>query len=397
MEIIFGTAQGQYELTGIPDWTIADLCWHYKIPVQSVSFYGSSSSTSDLELIVGQLQTLNDIEKKYSKLFIQPDRNINFSVLAKKDIKFHKPCKASFSAEYRFQNQIDEGTVDLVGMSVGECRSFVFKEVRSFLDAHPEIVESGSPIVMGISGGGDSNTFLDAFTQCKDIDKSRLVPVMMLGVPDWDLGKNRAIELCESYGLDLRFVEAETVTKLLGKKEGSDWVTDFEKYFPDADLEVLGTLCIRLSLQHVANELGGKYICTGLNLEDLLADSLFNIARGKMPVPFPLRKVNDSTELMYPLYRVPKKILDGCNPKYSLSNYQDRYPSMNYGRGVSYYLAQMVHNIAPSSEFDLLDGFAEISKQNTNYLNIDEDLGLPVLEPVPLKLRKQWKDFIGNS
>lgn len=39
---------------------------------------------------------------------------------------------------------------------------------------------------------------------------------MMMGIPDWDKGKHRAIEICREYGLDVRFfLEADVNNYLL--------------------------------------------------------------------------------------------------------------------------------------------------------------------------------------
>jgi RimJ/RimL family protein N-acetyltransferase len=50
--------------------------------------------------------------------------------------------------------------------------------------------------------------------------------------------------------------------------------------------------------------------------------------------PFP-RRVVDGVSIFYPLYRCPKRILDGCFPKYSLENYENRYPSHLHGRALT--------------------------------------------------------------
>jgi len=215
---------------------------------------------------------------------------------------------------------------------------------------------------------------------------------MMLGIPDWDLGKPRAIELCKKYDIELRFIESSEVDRLLGRSGSGSWVEDFEKIFPNADLEVLGTHAIRLALFHVAREVGAQCVVTGLNLEDILAEGFLSCIQGNTPPPFPVRFI-DEFNYWYPLYRIPKKIIDGCNPKYSLANYIDRYPSHMMGRTIPYYLAQMMHTILPGSEFDLIEGFKKMSNsyQNQNYY--DSDLGFSTTSPVSSELKNAWNVF----
>ena len=101
------------------------------------------------------------------------------------------------------------------------------------------------------------------------VKKDQLVAVMMMGIPDWDLG-GRAEELCAKHDIQLEFVNADEVNQLLGRKTTSDWVTSFEKAFPEAGLEVLGTLAIRVALEHAAKtKFDSQTIAIGLNLEDL--------------------------------------------------------------------------------------------------------------------------------
>ncbi|MGK5595552.1 MAG: hypothetical protein ACSNEK_09400 [Parachlamydiaceae bacterium] len=249
-----------------------------------------------------------------------------------------------------------------------------------------------SKIVLGISGGGDSNTLIEAFLESGKVKREQMIAVMMLGIPDWDKGRSRAEALCTRHGVELRFVDSLAVNQLLGRKGESDWLEDVEKIFPDADLEVLGTLAIRLSLTAVAKSVGAQSIVTGINLEDILGECLMTTIQGKRPMPFPVRII-DGMLLWYPLYNIPKKILDGYYPKYSLANYEERYPSKMLGRANAYYLAQMISSLIPGVEFDLLQGFKELSIKNHGKGFYDEKLGFSVVQKLPLELQNRWMMF----
>ena len=138
-------------------------------------------------------------------------------------------------------------------------------------------------------------------------------------------------------------------------------------------------------------------IVTGLNLEDILAECLFSTIKGSIPPPFPVRPI-DGIPFWHPLYQIPKKIIDGCYPKYSLQNYNDRYPSKMLGRAIPYYLAQSMHGLIPGVEFDLLEGFKEISKQNKSYGVFDSQIGFTILDGLTDDVRDKWRQFIeGNA
>ncbi|USP02238.1 hypothetical protein [Bartonella taylorii] len=205
------------------------------------------------------------------------------------------------------------------------------------------------------------------------IPKDSLVPVMMLGIPDWDTGVSRAQKLCDDIGLELYLVHSDEVGQLLGVA-GTDWAGNFKKAYPESDLEVIGTLAVRLALSHVARKFKTNLVVTGLNLENLLAESFYNIMRGKNILPFPLREV-DAIRICYPLYRCPKRILDGCYPKYALENYLARDRSHMYRRAVSYYLSQSMSTVLPSIEFMLIDGLQKISTRNAFEVKFYEELG----------------------
>jgi hypothetical protein len=49
--------------------------------------------------------------------------------------------------------------------------------------------------------------------------------------------------------------------------------------------------------------------------------------------------ISDGINFCYPLYRVPKKLLDGCYPEYALANYRERSVGVMMGRAIPYYLA----------------------------------------------------------
>ena len=280
-------------------------------------------------------------------------------------------------------------------LSESDCRKFVIKKVTSFLK-NEAVIHPTKKIILGISGGGDSNTLMMSFLESGIVKRNQLIAVMMLGIPDWDRGKSRAEAICKEHGVELRFVEASKITELLGKHQISDWVEDFEKVFPDADLEVLGTHCIRLALKYIAEETSAQAIVTGLNLEDILAECFFATIKGVLPPPFPIRVV-DGLPFWHPLYEIPKKILAGCYPRYSLQNYNDRYPSRMLGRAIPYYLSQSMHGLISGIEFDLLNGFKELSKLNKSYGVFDSELGFSTLEPLSDDIRSKWQQFIACS
>jgi tRNA(Ile)-lysidine synthase TilS/MesJ len=387
MEISFVTAHGKFRINTLSDEsTLQEICWFNKIPVHNVTFYGVTDD--DTSIIIGKHEPIKKFKKVFQSIVMRPDRNIDYKSICQKEVKSRPSINPV--AEYTFPS---ESAVENLHFEFSErqCKEYVLQQVSSFFE-NEVTIEPTSKIVIGISGGGDSNTIIEAFLNSGKVRCDQIVAVMMLGIPDWDKGRPRAEAICAEHNVELRFVDAQTVNKLLGRTRESDWLEDFEKVFPDADLEVLGTLAIRLSLISVAKSVGAQAIVTGLNLEDILAECLLSTIQGESPLPFPVRNI-DGISLWYPLYNIPKKILDGCHPKYSLANYQERYPSKMLGRANVYYLGQMLNCLIPGSEFDLLHGFKKLANKNTNLGVYDEKLGFSVLQQLPLELRNRWMLF----
>lgn len=390
LKIIFSTPHGDYELT---EWkaeqSLLEICRHNLIPHQSVSFY---CKTSDVfRNLIGIHMPLKDIEKDVSVVIIKPDRNIDYGQICNRLIKISK--NSNPSSEYTFPSK-DGNELHHIELTKEMCHDHVRESVGIFFKTKV-LIHAQRKLVIGVSGGGDSNTLIKSFLESGQVSKEQIVAVMMLGIPDWDRGAKRAEELCNNHGVELRFIHAEQINRLLGRNNTRSWVEDFEEVFPDADLEVLGTHCIRLALTHVAKEVNAQAIVTGLNLEDILAECFLSVINGKLPPPFPVRVI-DNFPFWYPLYSIPKKILDGCYPKYALENYNDRYPSRMIGRAIPYYLSQMIHPILPGAEFDLLSGFEKLAESNKHHGYFEKDLGFTTVMPIEPALKNRWKEFVGG-
>jgi hypothetical protein len=251
------------------------------------------------------------------------------------------------------------------------------------------------PLVVGVSGGGDSNALLGAIVESRMVSKDNIKPVMMLGIPDWDKGADRATAICAELGLSLRLVSELDTARILGFSDPKrDWVTAFEQAFPGDDLEVLGVYGVRRVLEAIALELGASKIVIGSNLEDCLSDVLYYICAGKIPFPKP-RGSMGKVDVLYPLWLTPKALIDGCHPKYSRENYEARYPSRMYGRAYFYYLAQMLVDAYPGAGQDLLRGATQLSQDFFRELPYDDEFDTPTMSPIPFDVRLKLRKLFG--
>lgn len=393
MEIRVISAHGDYAIQPPSDEiSVADLCALNRLPVNSVALYVRRREDAVTRPFAEILRPLSELEKTYSQLIIRPDRNINYESALPKE--FDSDANESDVSGYIFRAVTakgERGRLIQKGFTDAECREHVNRQVAAVVERYKSEFTEGH-LVVGVSGGGDSNALLGALLAA-GVPRGNLHPVMIMGVPDWDKGRKRAEALCESYGLTLRIYEAKEVSQILGMKAGRDWVDAFESVYPGVDVEVIGTLAIRRALSAEVERLGSGSIVTGLNLEDVLADGLMRVLEGKLPIPFP-RRVIDGVSIFYPLYKCPKRILDGCFPKYSLENYEDRYPSHLNGRAIAYCFAQSINSLIPGLEFDLLSGLEKISSHwNSEELVYNATMEFSTLGPVSLEAQAKWRQY----
>ncbi len=389
MEIIFNSAHGQFNLQVPSDnLNLIDICKVNGLPFQSICFYYINKK-NELRLVRDiYTNSIQELKREgINQVILQPNRNINFSKILQKDISV-KPADSKFSTEYTFQSTEFEKLVNFEFVP-SKCFSYIQKSVDEFLTP---LSLNNKKIIVGISGGGDSNTLLRTLVKNKKIKNEQIIAVMCTGLNVWDSAIERAQYICKEVDIKLNLVNSREICDIIGKKRSENWDEAFFEVFEDSDIDALGTLIVRKVLQHYVKKHNAQCMITGLNLEDLLAESFFQITKKKLPLPFPIREI-DEVPLWFPLYQVPKKILDGCYPKFSLENYQQRNPDKLINRAVPYYFSQMTSSVLPGYEFDLLNGFQKLSELNTSPFHFEEDLGFSVNEPLSKMLKDKWKYF----
>lgn len=396
-KIAIVTTHGRTELSALPAERLVDALKRHGVPWSATAVYGrkhdDQSSIELLSVLDHRLERLT----QYCEILIYFNRNVNpflfslnnFSVLGSED-------KTSSGTEYFYQMlDNDRGTASttLAKMSPEDCRDLiadcVIKVVR-------EQVEQNAKVVVGVSGGGDSNAMLYGLSKAVEETGVEVYPVIAKGIPDWDAGVPRAVELCEKYGLSLRVLEEMEIRDMLGiSTDGVSLIDRFEKEFPGDDFEFLGTLIIRLALTKYASELGTQYICTGLNLEDVVCEQMFRLSGGMKPAGMPGRQIGDH-KLIMPLWLCPKRIIDGCFPKYSLENYEARYPCFSLGRNLYYSVVYNLQSNFPGYIEGMAQGFSTLAENDPVEYTYDEGLGIHLERFVPLALRQQFLRMLGS-
>ncbi len=367
------------------DDTIINVLIRNSIPWSAVTCY-LSIPNEPLVLFTGLASSISMLPEECELIFFY-QRNIDpFKVSLLDSLNNIKQESNVIGSEYIYQdfnNSNSSLTSYLKKLSPSECKQIVKECIYKFIESN---IPPNAKIVVGISGGGDSNALLHGLCSF-DKFKIEVIPVIIKGCIDWDMGVPRAVELCHSYDLPLRVVNEEHVAKLLGFEDlTNDFVGLFEKQFPGDDFEFLGTMIITMVLNSIADEIGTSFKCTGLNLEDLLADC-FNAQINNKPIPqLPIRLVGNK-KLIFPLWLCPKKIIDGCFPKYSKANYDNRYPCVSLGRTLFYQMTYSFQSQYPGCCERLLQSYSQISNLYQRNQYFDDELKVWTSEPIPLPLK----------
>lgn len=390
------TAHGRQEVPARADERLMDILKRNGIPWSGISMYAKPLSGATASAPKTGLDWKLIDFKDTQEILLYFNRNINPFLFSLDNAKIVEGDGSDpLSTEYIYQ-AIDNASSTchsyLKKLTPVECREVIAERIGDMIRAN---VPSGSKIVVGVSGGGDSNAMLHGLGQLKDHDIS-VHPIIVKGIPDWDAGVPRAQQLCENYGLPLDIIEEPDARSLLGITSKAPLIDCFEAVFKGDDFEFLGTLLIRLALMRRAKELGTEYICTGVNLEDSLCENLFRTANGLAPAAYPVRVIG-SHKLLFPLWLCPKRIIDGCFPKYSLENYEARYPCFSIGRNLYYSVVFGLQSQFPGFPEHLVRGFSERSTAApVNYV-YDEELGFHVERFVPFALRNKFKQMLGRA
>jgi tRNA(Ile)-lysidine synthase TilS/MesJ len=232
------------------------------------------------------------------------------------------------------------------------AKQIVHDKTYDFIQTSSE----SSTIIVGISGGGDSNTLVRSLTS---FSEKKFTFFTIVLYPLWpSTAADRAAELCRENNVQHHIYDNKAIEELFEMKKGlGECYKEYCKEFGIDTSHFFGTYLISLLARKLCKKYRSKEYILGFNREDLLAEMLYSLMNGQKPLEFPIRHFGD-IKLLMPLWEIPKKILDACYPKYSLSNYQEREmdDSGTFQRSLIYYLAHGVGDVYPNLGLTLMKG-----------------------------------------
>lgn len=274
------------------------------------------------------------------------------------------------------------------------ARSLVSSRVSDFMFEH----STDEVIVVGISGGGDSNTLARSLSSFASEAGKRIVAFTLVFEPVWgEPAHERAAQLCREHAIEHHTFEAKDFKPALKlQSELPDIFDDFLLRFGMHTRPFFGTFFISKIARMLCGEHDSREYCLGFNREDVLTEMIFSLMNGQRPHSYPVRHFGECRLLM-PLWQVPKRILDACYPRYSLSNYDERLSGDTVQRSLGYHLADEIEDVYPNLGLSLLEGVRKLFTDGWSELRFDADLDVYVSEYAGARELSEAQAFLRTS
>jgi tRNA(Ile)-lysidine synthase TilS/MesJ len=394
--VVLETQHGSRVLAGGPDDTVATVLLGAGVPLSAVWTYvnGNEDASERRSLrFVRSSTRLGDVD---GVVRARANRNVDLVGLSRVAPRATQDAPDA-TTEWTFPGA-GGGAYEPtdVALTQEDCLAIVSDAVCRALDGWPRRV--ARRLVVGISGGGDSNVMLTALVRSGRLVHGEVVPIIVHG-PDMEPQLQTAHELCDELDCPLTVVDDVKAARLAGIHSVSDFFGAFEAHYPDTDIDFAWTWLLRRTLAAAAREQAVPAVAIGANREDLLSEGFLRLARGLAPMPAPYRWIG-SELFAYPMCEVPKKIGDGAYPRRSLDNYEARTPSVAAGRSTFYQLAYLLADHLPGMDMTLLAGFNDFAAEmaaRQEPIVLDAELDDHIADRMSTaQQRERWRAFLAQ-
>ncbi|MFB8084848.1 hypothetical protein [Streptomyces sp. NPDC055992] len=320
---------------------------------------------------------------------VHDDRQVILQCIRNTDIDAIEPGKAETVEhdrnpavsmyDFQWADDTKQPTHRVHTLGAEQAQEIVFSKICEFLTDHV----ATPPLVAGISGGGDSNTLVQGtrrYIAQHGLDPSQVVCFTLTMKPIWpESATDRAAALCAEAGFTHRVLHSDEIATLLEMSKGPDalWRELSSRYSPDL-AHFFATFLINLAGRAICEETGSSRLMVGYNREDIAAELLFCLVNGRRPMPYPIRRTG-GTDVLMPVWDVPKGMLDACYPRFSEENYSERVDSSAVRRSSIYYMAHGLDALVPSMSLSLMTGVKRLMDQLNGWEQLTEIGGSPLM------------------
>jgi hypothetical protein len=215
----------------------------------------------------------------------------------------------------------------------------VAKVLDDYLEAHP-----GAAVQIALSGGGDGRIIGECVGRYHQQHPGTTFHAVITanGFEDESEHLDSATTIAQRFGLPYTVFDEAASAKELGWENGFDEaLARYRNAFAHDEAEILATYWVQELNRKVARDNGRTGIIFGFNLEDVIAERLYQAVHGHLLDPYPVRTAG-GIDLIAPLYLIPKRLIDALDITNSMRNYDRRQPSVSYLRSAMYFTAYLL-------------------------------------------------------
>ena len=232
-----------------------------------------------------------------------------------------------------------------------------------------ELLADGDTVLIGLSGGRDSASFLKLLERTQDrLPSFDMTAVTITGLPDWEEpGTYRAaIAACEPLGIDHLIVTAADIEETFQLStpfvEAMNGIVAGDKA---SATMVIGHQVLRRMLERTAESIGANKIAWGFNADDLVTSMVTWISSGFRMGGIPVRDIG-SHRFIFPLYRITKKeltlYLELLSPVLSGQGTPGRFTTGPDERSLAYAVADHLYDLWPGIDYYLFGAFENMQR-----------------------------------
>ena len=231
------------------------------------------------------------------------------------------------------------------------------------------LLADGDNVLIGLSGGRDSASFLKLLEQTSDrLPSFDMTAVTITGLPDWEEpGTYRAaVAACEPLGIDHLVVTAADIEETFRLErpfvEAMNGIVAGDKA---ASTMVIAHYVLRRMLEQTADSIGANKIAWGFNADDLVTSMVIWMSSGFRMGGIPTREIG-SHRFVFPLYRITKKeltlYLELLSPVLSGQGTPGRFTTGPGERSLAYAVTDHLYDLWPGIDYYLFNAFENMQR-----------------------------------
>jgi tRNA(Ile)-lysidine synthase TilS/MesJ len=298
--IFLGKSGESEELSAAPGERLSDVLRAAGIPANAILAKRNGRFVSEEALVIGPNDTVELLQV----------RDYNLNVIRRPNRRIKAVADPVYTKSVTFDLS---GTLE-TRVERFDAASFCDYIEETFVQgvAAADMLRAGSDVVVGLSGGRDSVSFLKLIQRTKErLPPFSMTAVTVTGLPNWDEPTTLATarKICMDLGIEQEVVGTDEIEQAFNLKNPLQDVLDQVatqewQHFP----MVVGHQILRRMLEITAARRQVSDIIFGFNADDLLASLVTWFTSGFQMGGIPVRQLG-ATRYLFPLYRITKKEL----------------------------------------------------------------------------------------